>query len=255
MAPAVNEFFDVGKMSKGMGLLWFGISFANILTKQSSERCFEHIELFGNKPPQERTDNGIGAHFSYTDFLYLYNNQLSGSEFKNKYMNLELDHKNWLLNFVKKDKKYSPGFFSFGVWNQLYFDIKEWLHFHELLRELQHTHNKDINFQKYIQEDAKKFWVTLDENQISFFLEEFLMMYLIAKWMIGFPQNDYIKDRQDRVLICYPGPILKGHVYLLQKNFFKLDNSRSKYENCFYNTEKRVLYDASRIDLETYTYE
>lgn len=255
MAPKINEFFDVGKMPKGIWMLWFGISVTNLVTKQSPEKCFDHIEIFGDMPHQNRNDSGIGAHFSYTDFLYLYNNELPSSEHKSKYMNLQLDHKNWLLSLIKKDKKYSTGFFSFGVWNQLYLDIKDWLHFHELLRQLHRIYQQDKQFQKHIAEDAYKFKVQLDENQLGFFLEEFLMMHLIAKGKIWFPQNDFIKDRQDWILICYPGPILKWHAYLLQKNFFKLENPKSKYENCFYNVEKRVLYDTTRMDLKTYNYE
>ncbi len=254
MAPAMNEFFDIGRMPKGMGLLRFGISLSNIQTTQLPERCFEYIEIFGQKNDSQRTDNGIWLHFTYTDFLYLYN-EATTSDIKNKYMNLEIDHKNGILKVLKQDKKYSSGFFSFGVWNQLYLDVKGWIHFSEFLRELRRIYDKDPLFQKYMLEDAQLYNKELDENQIMFFLEEHLMMHLIGKWIISFPQNDYIKDRQDWILICYPGPFMKHHVYILQKNFFNLENSKNEYEDCFYNLKKKILYNASRIDLETYDYE
>lgn len=254
MAPATNQFFDIGNMPKGMWLLWFGISISNIQTKQLPGKCFEHIEIFWNKPDTQRIDNGIGAHFSYTDFLYLYN-QASTSEVKNKYMQLEIEHKNGFIKLLKRNKKYSEGFFSFGVRNQLYLDIKWGLQFPEMLRELRKIYDKDKLFQKYMLEDAQLFGKALDENQIHFFLEEHLMIYLGIKWMISFHQNDYIKDRQDWILFCYPWVMMKHAAYMMQKNFFNLENKKNIYENCWYNLEKKILYDVSRLDLETYNYE
>ena len=250
----MNEFFDIGKMPTWTWLLWFPISISNIPNKQDPLKCLEYVEIFSTKSHEERRDNWIGVHFSYTDFLYLYNDSSTASV-KNKYMNMELNHKNGVLNLLKKDKKYSLGFFSFGVWNQLYLDIKWGLHFPELLRDLRKIYDNDQLFQKYMKEDAKLFGKELDENQINFFLEEHLMVYLVNKWMIWFPQNDFIRDRQDWILMCYPGTMLKHLAYILQKNFFKLENPKNIYEDCLYDTNKRLLYDVSRLDLETYNYE
>ncbi len=96
-------------------------------------------------------------------------------------MNLEIDHKNGIKKLLKKEKSYSPGFFSFGVRNQLYLDINGDIHFSKLLMELRKIYDKDTLFQKYMLEDANLHNRVLDENQIQFFLEEHLMMYLIAK--------------------------------------------------------------------------
>jgi len=49
---------------------------------------------------------------------------------------------------------------------------------------LRSIYDKDILFQKYMAEDAKLFDKELTENQIQFFLEEHLMLYLAAKGMI-----------------------------------------------------------------------
>lgn len=48
---------------------------------------------------------------------------------------------------------------------------------------------------------------------------------------------------------------MKHAAYMMQKNFFNLENKKNIYENCWYNLEKKILYDVSRLDLETYNYE
>gem|GEM_PF-6322178 len=48
---------------------------------------------------------------------------------------------------------------------------------------------------------------------------------------------------------------MKHWAYILQKNFFDLHNPKNIYEQCVYNTEKKILYDVKRLDLETYNYE
>jgi hypothetical protein len=49
--------------------------------------------------------------------------------------------------------------------------------------------------------------------------------------------------------------MLKQHIYLLQKNFLKLENKQNRYENCRYDLKWKKLYDATKINLEEYNYD
>ena len=76
------------------------------------------------------------------------------------------------------------------------------------------------------------------------------MSYLIAKGKVRL-RNDFVRDHQKWILKCYPGKPLHSEIYLFQKNFFKLSNTKNIYENSFYDLVDKKLYDYTRVDLET----
>ncbi len=109
-------------------------------------------------------------------------------------------------------------------------------------------------FKKFVKDDflaLKNHALALDQTQIEFFLEEHLMCYLISKGQMKL-ENEFINGKEKWILIAYPGKPLKAHIYLHQKNFFKLENAKNKYQNSWYDLHEKKLYDFDRIDLETY---
>lgn len=103
-----------------------------------------------------------------------------------------------------------------------------------------------------MKEDCDEFEQEVGENQISFFLEETLMFYLLTKNQVKLP-NEYIENQQKWVLFCYPGRPLKSTVYLYQLNPFNLDWSENPYQNAFYDLEVKHLIKYEDVDLETYS--
>lgn len=134
------------------------------------------------------------------------------------------------------------------VWNQLYVGTKD---FNQLFEQLKKIYAKDTIFQKYIKEDCAVFEREIGGNQVNFFLEEILMMYLLSKNQVKLP-NEYIENNQKWILWCYPGRPLKSTVYMYQLNPFKIEWPENPYQNAHYDLEAHDLVDFSNVDLETY---
>lgn len=237
-----NEFFDINKLPPKEGILLFPISMSRISNAQSATKCWEYMKIFS---PSKVVKPLIGINFIYTDYLY-FNSDEKAAKLKNKFMTLISSHKNEFLKTVSKNPMYIKKAFSFANWNQILLECKEFITF---LGELNKIYNKDKAFQNYLREDVKRSGKKLDQNQLNFFLEEILVVYLLAKGKIRL-QNDYVQDHEKWILWCYPGKPLKSEIYLYQKNFFKLHNKENDYENSYYDLEGQKLYNYDNVDLK-----
>jgi len=249
---SLQGFFDINKFPSEEGIIVFPISMSKVSNEsQSAKTYWEYIEYFNpNKINKNSAKSKVGAIFVYGDFLYLYSEEKS-SVLKKKFMNLVSGHRNAFQRIILGHPHFILDSVSFKVWNQFYVDNDKFIFY---LEELKKLYAKDKNFQKYIKEDfdnLKNPERKLDENQINFFLEEHLWCYLVAKGHMQL-ENKFIDGREKWILIAYPGKPLKGHIYLHQKNFFKLDNPINTYQNSWYDLIEKKLYDFERIDLENF---
>lgn len=242
-----NKFFDIGKLPPEKGLLIFGLSMNKLLNRQDAENCLEDIRHFS---PSKISKPLIGLNFIYTDFLYLYSDK-PAPELKNSFMNQVINHRNSVQKLLEKNNiefQIQHGF-NYMVWNQLYVGTKDFNHLFEKIKQI---YKKDEKFQKYLEEDCQVFGREMGENQINYFLEESLMIYLLNKNQIKLP-NEYIENNQKWILFCYPGRPIKSIVYIHQLNPLKLDWKQNPYQNSFYDLKEKQLIDFGRVDLETYT--
>ncbi len=241
-----NKFFDINKLPSEKGLLLFGLSMNKLPNRQSAEHCIEDIRHF---TPAKVSKPLIGLNFIYSDFLYLYSDR-PAPELKHSFMNQVISHRNSLQNIIEKNplEFQIQHAFNYMVWNQLYVGTRD---FNQLFVEIRKIYDKDPLFQKYLEEDCQVFGREMGENQINFFLEEILMMYLLNKNQVKLP-NEYIEGNQKWVLWCYPGRPLKSTAYFYQLNPFGLDWPENPYQNSHYDLEAKELVDFSRVDLETY---
>lgn len=247
MSIPKNTFFDINKLPPEKGLLLFGLSMNKLLNGQNAEHCLEYIRHLGIKKVSKPL---IGLNFIYSDFLYLYNDK-PAPELKHTFMNLMIDHRNSMQNLLEK---HSMEFqiqhaFNYMVWSQLYVGTKN---FNHLFAELKEIYKKDEKFQKYMAEDCALFDKELKENQINFFLEEHLMMYLLRKNKVKLP-NEYIEGNQKWILFCYPGKATKAEIYIHQLNPFNLSWDENPYQDSSYDLESKQLVDFRNVDLETYS--
>lgn len=243
---APNTFFDINKLPPEKGLLLFGLSMNKLIHRQDAERCLADIRHLAIGKVSRPT---IGLNFIYSDFLYLYSDK-PAPLLKHTFMNQVIDHRNSLQRVIEKSHmefQIQHGF-NFMVWNQLYVGTKDFNHRFE---ELKRIYASDELFQQYIKDDCDTFGREMGENQISFFLEEVLMMYLLSKNQVKL-SNEYIENNQKWILWCYPGRPLKSAVYLYQLNPFKLEWEENPYQNCQYDLEAKQLIDFARVDLTTY---
>ena len=241
-----NKFFDINKLPAEKGLLLFALSMNKLPGRQSAEKCLEDIRHFS---PSKVSKPLIGLNFIYSDFLYLYSDK-PAPELKNSFMNKIINHRNSVQKLVEKNNLdfQIQHAFNYLVWNQLYVGTKDFSYLFEKLKKI---YDKDSKFQKYLEEDCQTFGRDMKENQVNFFLEESLMVYLLAKNQVKLP-NEYIENNQKWILLCYPGRPIKSMVYLFQLNPFKLEWNESIYQNSFYDLEEKKLIDMERVDLETY---
>jgi hypothetical protein len=244
--PPVNTFFDINKLPPEKGLLLFGLSMNKLFFRQDPENCIKDIRHFHTGKVSKPL---IGLNFIYSEFLYLYSDK-SAPQLKDSFMNQIIDHKNGLQNIIEKNKLdfQIQHAFNYMTWAQLYVGTRN---FNELFISLKKIYKEDKLFQKYIEEDCKKYGREMGENQVNFFLEEILMFYLLTKNQIKLP-NDYIEGQQKWILFCYPGRPLKSTVYIYQLNPFKLDWKDNPYQNAHFDLENKQLIDFTRVDLETY---
>ncbi len=239
-----NTFFDINKLPAQKGLLLFGLSMNKLLNRQDAEHCLDDIRHLAT---DKITKPLVGLNF--IDFLYLYSDR-PAPELKHSFMNQVIDHRNSLQNLIEKNNmefQIQHGF-NYMVWNQLYVGTRD---FNQRFNQLKKIYAEDEKFQKYLREDCEAFGKEMGDNQVNFFLEEILMMYLLSKNQIKLP-NEYIENNQKWILWCYPGRPLKSEVYMHQLNPFKLDWPENPYQSCQYDLEAKQLIDFNRVDLETY---
>lgn len=241
-----NKFFDINKFPPEKGLLLFGLSMNKLQNRQSAERCLEDIRTLAATKISKPL---VGLNFIYSDFLYLYSDK-SAPELKNSFMNQVISHRNGVQRLIEKSSMefQIQHAFNYMVWNQLYVGTKD---FNNLFNELKRIYQNDEKFQKYLAEDCEVYGREMEDNQVNFFLEEVLMMYLVSKNQVKLP-NEYIENNQKWVLWCYPGKPLKSEVYIHQLNPFNLEWPDNPYQNCQYDLESKTLIDFERVDLETY---
>lgn len=242
-----NTFFDINKLPPEKGLLLFGLSMNKLFLRQSPERCIEDVRHFHMAKVSKPL---IGLNFIYSDFLYLYSDR-SAPELKDSIMTQIISHKNGIQNILKKfylDFQIQHAF-NYMAWAQLYVATEN---FHELFNSLKKIYKEDVLFQKYIAEDCETYGREMGENQVNFFLEEILMIYLMTKNEVKLP-NEYIEGQQKWILFCYPGRPLKSMVYMYQLNPFKLDWKENPYQNAHFDLEAKQLIEFDRVDLETYS--
>jgi len=244
--PEKNQFFDINKLPAEKGLLLFGLSMNKLFLRQSPEKCLEDIRHFHTAKVSKPL---IGLNFIYSDYLYLYSDK-PAPELKDSFMTRVITHKNGLQNILEKNALdfQIQHAFNYLVWNQLYVGTRN---FNQLFSEVKKMYQEDETFQKYMQEDCERYGREMEDNQVNFFLEEILMMYLLTKNQVKLP-NEYIEGQQKWVLFCYPGRPLKSTAYFYQKNPFNLDWPESLYQNAHYDLEAKQLIDFTRVDLETY---
>lgn len=243
----INQFFDINKLPPEEGILVFPISMSKISTSQNAKKCFDYMEHFTFKKKSKIIKPHVGLNFIYGDYLYLHS-QEKASKLRKKFVPLILSHKHNFLNILKKNEWYIEKAFAFSTWSQLLLEAKDFTNYFGTLKKI---YAKEKEFQKHIRDDLKLLGRTkLDENQLNFFLEEILVLYLISKGRIKL-YNEFVDGHEKWILICYPGIPLKSEIYLHQKNPFKLSNPKNKLENSYYDLKNNILYDYDRVDLKT----
>ncbi len=245
MADEKNSLFDINKLPDDWGILVFPISMSRISNSgQNARACFDYLVEINKKIKTPK----VGVTFVYGDYLYFHSDD-KASVLKAKFQELIIDHKNAILNLLnspegKKHFQIIPAF-TFCTWNQLYLWTEN---FKSYMDKLIKISDSDKELQKCLKSDAVALGRDLDENQKLFFLEESLIAYLITKGKTTI-YNEYVHNRENWILWCYPGKAPQTQIYLFKKNLFNLKNDRNKFQNCAqYDLSEKKLYDCKNIN-------
>lgn len=243
-----TKFHDINQLPQEEGLLFFGISMSRIGNAQSAAQYIDYIKHLGTKIG--KTD-GVGAVFVYADYLYFHSNE-PAVKLMTRYANLMLNHKMAFLNALfKDDKAWIKKAFSFSTFGQLLLDNAEvFKKTHQVVMDM---YKNDSEFRGCVDKDVQKAGRAEGEGGVDFILEEITIFYLLAKGELVF-NNEFVSGTEQWVLQCYPGTPLISEVYLFQKNPLKLSNPKNKFENHFYDLEEKVLYDYTKLDINTFQF-
>lgn len=239
-----KKFFDINKLPTSEGIIMFGVSMSRIGNAQSPKKCFEYLEHLASKI--QHTD-GIGMVIFYGDYLYL-NSDDPAYKLHDKFKSQMFSHKNAFLNLLKKDRKWTHKAFSFTTFGQLLLDNSDtYQHAFNAVLDL---YKNDSIFRKYVEEDGKDTGHGVGEREVSFILEEITFFYLSQKGTVRLG-NRFVTDAEKTwTLQAYPGTYLKSEIYLFKKNPLGLSNTKNLYENSFYDLEKKLLYEYSKVNLD-----
>lgn len=240
-----NIFYDINKFPKDWGIIVMPISMSRIANSQSPQACMEAIEHLR----QKITANRVGAHFIYSEGLYM-NLQENVCEKKNHYAQNAVSHMQGIRRIVEKNyMKYQiDNAFSFDSWFQMYLSHKS---FFNVLSVVKEFYAKDVEFQKQVALDAKEQGKELTEKQIDFYLEEHTFAYLLYNRQLTL-RNDFVNNRQAWVFFCYPGTPPRGAIYLYQQDPCKINGDSNPYKGQYDWTKKKFV-DYRNVDLEAYS--
>ncbi len=241
-----DSFFDINQFPQEEGLLFLGISMSRIGNAQNAEKCVEYVRHLGNKI--NKTD-GVGALFVYADYLYFHSSE-PANILRDRYIDLMLSHKGAFLNALfKDDKSWIKKAFSFSTFGQLMLDNAET--FRKTYQKVTELYEQDIMFKKFVDEDVKR--AGKNENSVNFILEEITIFYLLGKGKLIL-NNQFVSGSAKWTLQCYPGKPLASEVFLFQMNPLGLLSPQNKYENCYYDLESKLLYDYTKLDINTFNF-
>jgi len=243
-AVCMSEFHDINRFPKDWGLLVFPISMSRIATGQHQKHYIEWLLQLAEKIQS----NQVGANFLYSDGLYM-NFENNAFETKNRFASTATSHKQGMLRLLDKHRQTFQirSAFSFQSWFQMYLSHPD---FFARLSDIRKLYSEDTLFQRYVALDAQDHERELTVHQIEFYLEEILFYYLASNRQLHF-SNEYVQNREQWVLLCYPGSPLRAEIYLHQLDPFGLNSEKNPYKGS-YDLSKRVFINHETVDLKQY---
>ena len=173
MKPGINEFFDINKLPKEPGILYFCLSMPLLTTAQSPQACYDaDLSLIS-----KLLVSNCGAQVVYSDNLYLYSDEKAVT-LKLKHQKLIEEHKRGWMNLIEKNIFIVPSGFTFMTWSQLLLDTP---FFHTILLKMKAWYKEDEVLRKYIHDDITATGREPSENSVGYMLEEIAADYLVVK--------------------------------------------------------------------------
>jgi hypothetical protein len=220
MRPGID--FDLNKFSREWGLIVFPISMSRISNSQGPKEYLKHLRHLSKKV----SDPKVGIHFLYTDGLYM-NRSGSARELKNANAAASISHANGMRRIIQKHNKefQIQNAFSFDSWHQMYLQHSDFMSALSCIKTFYQT---DMVFKNLVQKEISALGKGRTSSQISFFLEEHTLAYLLLKKEIHL-RNDFVLGRESWILIAYPGPYSKAQEYLFNKDPLKIGDGMNLY--------------------------
>lgn len=239
-----QELKDINKFPNTWGVLFLPISMSRIDNSQSPAYYEETLKELKNKVQTPK----VGIHFLYTEGLYM-NFEEKAYETKNSFVQKMINHVNGVKKFIKKnflDFQIEQAF-TFQSWFQMCLGYNDILN---VFKKAEVLYNEDEKFRNLLIKDAQLIGRDLDEKQLGFFLEEFVVSYLAMykKFNIN---NPYVSGKEEWVLLAYPGKPFLSQIYFVQKNIMNFEKGDNMYIG-HYDLSDKKYYDFLKIDIDTF---
>lgn len=239
-----QELFDINKFPPTWGMLVFPISMSRIETAQAPNAYEEHLKFFTKKVQTPQ----IGVHFFYTEGLYM-NTEENAFETKNAFIQKMVNHRNGVKKFLKKNliEFQIQNAYTFESWFQMCLGSSDFV---SIVAQALRLAEEDAMFKKLLEEDAQYIGRELTARQLQFFIEEFVFSYLLVYGQIEI-SNPYIQNKEEWLLLCYPGKPFRSQIYFVQKNICKFIKKEKSYIG-HYDLSEKKYYDFLKINIETF---
>lgn len=244
MHTETYQIQDINKFPPTWGIILLPISMSRIDNSQSSKEYEIFLKNFTSKVQAPK----IGIHFFYTEGLYM-NFEDKAFETKNAFIQKMVNHKNGIKNILKKNflEFQIEKAFTFESWFQMCLASSDFI---SVLKQVRVFYDTDEKFQELIKKDSQLLNRELNEKQLQFFLEEFTFSYLAVYGMLEIP-NQFVENREEWLLLAYPGKPFISQIYLVQKNILNFIKKEKSYIG-HYDLSEGKYYDFLKIDVDTF---
>lgn len=242
----LQEDGDILELPKQPGLMIFPISMAKIQGEQSPKKIFNFIV---EKVLQKMwKGDPISVLIIYSTSFYERYNVNLGKDMKQ----LAKDHESELKKLISGVSYLEKSAYSYMDWDEFidkYIDRKKLFEARDYLYKFS---LEDEQFGNYLLSDIARLKKQDNDDGRLFILEEAVLFYMILKEYKFTFKDDFTKNMNRWILLCYSGFALKVFAYLHQKNYFKVTDAKNIFQDTFYDFKSNFLYRYPELDIDKY---
>ncbi len=236
-----TKLFDIPTVSN-CGQLILPLSMAKIHGSQNPENIYEFLIKFGEKIKDAQVD----VYFIYTNGLY-FNTKENSLDLRKKSSKKISHHAQTLKNIIAKTRGFIPKAFHYIAWDSLILNAPL---YNDFLTTINKAYFRGKDLYSAINRDITNMGRTINEENISFILEELTITHMIRQKLISLP-TCLSNDSDSWRLITYPGMALISDIVLYQKNILPKNNDKrfqNKYQNALYDWKNKHFFNFDRIN-------
>ncbi|MEC8220947.1 MAG: hypothetical protein VX028_02645 [Nanoarchaeota archaeon] len=242
----LQEDGDILEFPRQPGLMIFPISMAKIQGEQSPKKIFDFIV---EKVLQKMwKGDPISVLIIYSTSFYERYNVNLGKDMGQ----LAKEHEVELKKLIAGVSYLEKSAYSYMDWDEF---INKYIDRKKLFEARDHLYKlslEDEKFGSYLLSDIARLKKQDTDDGRLFILEEAVLFYMILKEYHFTFKDDFTKNMNRWIILCYSGFALKVFAYLHQKNYFNVTSSNNLFQDTFYDFKSNYLYKYQELDIDRY---